>query len=368
MRSYCTGMVLLSLLWELPGVALTQKLLDLVVGDVRIYFFQLPIYRDEGFTCSVHRLNNVAIADERHCCRQHEWAMYKAPCMTPAHACSAPSPYCPKALLGLGRQLVIPFHWHSATAVTQLSLLTMTSSHVVVFFLCAKNADIVSVSAVAGHITKDRWQGRAYRAKIMFLGTKPACEAAIKNVTEEGDLRESFFLVGDSGTPLDAHTNGDKDQPDSTTSNLLKELLAQVAQLSKTTATMLRDHRITTETSLARLERRLCRGELNFKYVSRERVESLLAPKCGKLNKFALALEKEVFADDTSEFRLKIEDRKNAAGRINFIREVIFKYFNVSTDSEESVWQTVKNALNGRRELYGVHDQATAKSRHWRHV
>ncbi|KAL6723949.1 hypothetical protein Aduo_018891 [Ancylostoma duodenale] len=211
----------------------------------------------------------------------------------------------------------------------------MTSSHVVTFFLCAKNADIVSVSAVAG---------------------EPVV-ASSKDVTDEGDLRENFFLAGDSGTPQYAHTSGDNDQPDSTTNNLMKELLAQVVQLNKTTATMLRDQRITMETSLARLERRLCRvegllkeknRELNFKNVSQERVESLLALKCGKLSKFALALEKEVFADDTSELHLKIEDRKNAAGRINFIREVIFKYFNVSTDSEDSVWQTVKNALNGK--------------------
>ncbi|EYC24006.1 hypothetical protein Y032_0014g2266 [Ancylostoma ceylanicum] len=195
----------------------------------------------------------------------------------------------------------------------------------------------------------------------MFLGTKPACEAAIKDVTKEGELRERFSLAGDSGTSLDAYDSDESDQPnDSATTNLMKEILAQVAQLSKATATMLRDQRIAMESSLARLERRLCKveglleeknstsGELNFKYVLRERVESLLALKCGKLSKFALALEKEVFADDTSELHHKIEDRKNAAEKINFIREVIFKYFNVSSDSEDSVWQTVKNALNGK--------------------
>ncbi|KHJ84367.1 hypothetical protein OESDEN_15920 [Oesophagostomum dentatum] len=242
----------------------------------------------------------------------------------------------------------------------------MIPSHVVVFFPGPKNTDIVTASCVAGEIdvgtiTKVRWQGRAYRAKIVFAGSKNACEAAIKNVTEEGDMNDTFFLAGDSATVLDANVDNNQRQDYAETKAAIQEVLTQLGLLSRNTTAMLREHRIAVEAKLIRLETRLCKiegmleeknttpsGEINFKYVSRERFESLLALKCGKMRKFALALEKDVFGDDSSELSLKIEDRKNSGEKINFMREVIFKYFNVSSDSEDSVWQTVKNALNGR--------------------
>ncbi|KAL6723651.1 hypothetical protein Aduo_018631 [Ancylostoma duodenale] len=37
-----------------------------------------------------------------------------------------------------------------------------------------------------------------------------------------------------------------------------------------------------------------------------------------------------------------------------FIEHVIFKYLNVPTDSEESIRQTVRNAVNGRRGFFAM--------------
>ncbi|VDM74920.1 unnamed protein product [Strongylus vulgaris] len=121
----------------------------------------------------------------------------------------------------------------------------------------------------------------------------------------------------------------------------MKEILAQLKHMKKENPLIFRELRSSFNIAMMKLDRRV---------TNIERVESLLALKCGKLGKFALALEKDVFAGEESELLLNVEGRRSSGDKINFVRSVIFKYFVVSVHSEQSVWQTANNALTERQE------------------
>lgn len=56
--------------------------------------------------------------------------------------------------------------------------------------------------------------------------------------------------------------------------------------------------------------------------MSEGRVEALLALTCGNMTKFALALEKDLYEDDTTELTLPVHQRRLSSNKVNFIREV----------------------------------------------
>ncbi|KAK6061622.1 hypothetical protein COOONC_00713 [Cooperia oncophora] len=287
--------------------------------------------------------------------------------------------------------------YKSVAGKLRLDIMTKPT-HAIVFFTSSKTADIVALAAISGsHVvnttSKVRWNKKVYKAKvcadselsscvlsmslnipfkIVHIGTRAQCEEKIKDVNEEGTLMESFFTVGASSV-----TGQDEDIAETVNADPvlealhhvqrgMSEMLEQMMLMRRTTAGALREFEMRVQGSFSRLERRITDLEssvdelklkqgststedgIDFSLLSRERVETLLSLKCGRLTKFALALEQELYEHDPSELLLNVEDRKLTARRVNFIREVVFKYFNVSESAKKSVWQTVKNALDGR--------------------
>ncbi|EYB94513.1 hypothetical protein Y032_0170g239 [Ancylostoma ceylanicum] len=86
----------------------------------------------------------------------------------------------------------------------------------------------------------------------------------------------------------------------------------------------------------------------NYEFLPRERVETLVSLKHNNINKFALALEKEVYKEDPADLLLLVDERKHSWKKVEFIRECVFTYFNISPELEASVWTAVKNTLNGK--------------------
>ncbi|VDO56659.1 unnamed protein product [Haemonchus placei] len=97
---------------------------------------------------------------------------------------------------------------------------------------------------------------------------------------------------------------------------------------------------------------------IGYSIVPQDRIEALLSLRRWSLAKFAQALEQELFADNPLELLKDMEEKKNAAEKIDFMQKVVFEYFNVSKSSETSVWQTVENALNARARNTGARIQA----------
>ncbi|KAK6032918.1 hypothetical protein OSTOST_00879, partial [Ostertagia ostertagi] len=250
------------------------------------------------------------------------------------------------------------------------------ATHAIVFFTTSKTSDIVPLTAVSGNPivnrrAKVRWNKKTYNAKIVHIASKALCEQKIKDVTENGTLTDNFFTVAESSVILD-DLNCAATSPDPVAEVVhqmkagMDELLEQMMMMRRNTTGALREFEIKMQGSFTRLERRIISLEssveeirlreeptsaedgIDYCLMSRERVEALLALKYGRLTKFALALEQELYEGDNSEMLLNVEDRKVTVRRVTFIREVVFKYFNVSQSSKKSVWQTVKNALNGR--------------------
>ncbi|VDO82582.1 unnamed protein product [Heligmosomoides polygyrus] len=219
------------------------------------------------------------------------------------------------------------------------------SFHAIVFFPDTKTADAISVSSVSGkatvgQISKVRWSSKTYNAKVIYLGTKSSCEGNIEHVTDNGALNERFFTVADSATSQCAEPQGDSFSFADVGRQLkaaVDELQEQVKLTRTTTTAAIHELEIKMHDSIMRLDRRLMRieasidelkmkapdgseGAIDFTILCRERVEALLAHKCGNMSKFAFALEKEVYKENP-EILLNIEQRRRTTREMNFIRE-----------------------------------------------
>ncbi|EYC25066.1 hypothetical protein Y032_0012g1682 [Ancylostoma ceylanicum] len=248
----------------------------------------------------------------------------------------------------------------------------MAPSHSVVYFPLTKDSDVVDINDLTGDSSigsnvKVRWHGKLYSAKVLFKGSKTACETAVKEVTFEGTIPERFFLIGDGTHSRPAPSRTDESSCPSleqTVKEGFSEIMERIKHVGATTASRSSDFE--TRSTLRRLEMRLdslyaiveeiranipkpiLADAIDFNIMSQERVESLLAAKCGSMNKFALALEKDVFADNSRDLALNIDDRIESGHKITFIRQCIMKYFQVAPPAQESMWRSVKAVLNGR--------------------
>ncbi|WKX97021.1 hypothetical protein Q1695_013010 [Nippostrongylus brasiliensis] len=85
-------------------------------------------------------------------------------------------------------------------------------SFVIAFFRHSSTADVVPASAVNGEVrrgvtTKVRWGGRAYIAKILYVGPRELCESKVGLVTADGELTdEPFDIVPFEDSVTNEHT------------------------------------------------------------------------------------------------------------------------------------------------------------------
>ncbi|EYC19922.1 hypothetical protein Y032_0023g782 [Ancylostoma ceylanicum] len=251
----------------------------------------------------------------------------------------------------------------------------------IAYFAKTKSADVVSVndvdgSPVVGKTFKVRWNGRNYQAKILVIGTREFCEAEIGNVTAEGELEQPPFTVCE-GTGIESSRSP---SPLSTTSvgtasvdtaftqkvcKLLDELIARVGQIERRMATKelqleqqvdsqrltggVNELRVIGRELLKRIPQSVNRGdEIQYTYASKEFVEALRSHRVGNISQFALDLEKEVYKGDTTDLFLQVEKRMGSVEKVDFIKQCIYKYYQVEVESRASVWRSAKTALNAR--------------------
>ncbi|KAL6723953.1 hypothetical protein Aduo_018895 [Ancylostoma duodenale] len=69
--------------------------------------------------------------------------------------------------------------------------------------------------------------------------------------------------------------------------------------------------------------------DIDYIIMSQERVESLLAAKCGSMSKFVIALEKDVFAYKIRDLALNVGDCVESGHKITFICQCIMKHLQV---------------------------------------
>ncbi|VDM79549.1 unnamed protein product [Strongylus vulgaris] len=71
-------------------------------------------------------------------------------------------------------------------------------SFALVFCTQSRTKDVLPTTAIptgvrCGDVARIRWEGRFYKAKILFIGVKELCELKSASVTSEGNLIESEF-------------------------------------------------------------------------------------------------------------------------------------------------------------------------------
>lgn len=86
----------------------------------------------------------------------------------------------------------------------------------------------------------------------------------------------------------------------------------------------------------------------NYYFLPKQDVANIRALRGDDIKKFALDLEKAVYADQPSELLLALEERRDTSERVQFIRECVAKFYNINEKAERAVWETVRNSLNSR--------------------
>ncbi|WKY16821.1 hypothetical protein Q1695_001437 [Nippostrongylus brasiliensis] len=248
-------------------------------------------------------------------------------------------------------------------------------SFVIAFFRHSSTADVVPASAVNGEVrrgvtTKVRWGGRAYIAKILYVGPRELCESKVGLVTADGELTdEPFDIVPFEDSVTNEHTAVRPETPTAAE----RESVLQLRTIQENLATAvellnkslkndkkeeLRAERI--EKMLAEVLNRLpapsqgCNILIisSRKNVSRpDRLRFASAGTVANLRKaneksmkFVRLLDDKVFRDRKHEQQLKVDER--SVDRVNFIKECLFKFYDVPVVHREDLWKRAKSTLN----------------------
>ncbi|WKY05424.1 hypothetical protein Q1695_005994 [Nippostrongylus brasiliensis] len=235
-------------------------------------------------------------------------------------------------------------------------------SFVIAFFRHSSTADVVPASAVNGEVrrgvtTKVRWGGRAYIAKILHVGPRELCESKVGLVTAElGELTdEPFDIVPFEDSVTNEHTAVRPETPTAAEGEsvlqlrtIQENLATAVERLDKSLKNdkkeELRAERI--EKMLAEVLNRLpapSQGQIDFRFASAGTVANLRKAN-EKSMKFVRLLDDEVFRDRKHEKQLKVDER--SVDRINFIKECLFKIYDVPVMHREDLWKRAKSTLN----------------------
>ncbi|PIO57413.1 hypothetical protein TELCIR_21178 [Teladorsagia circumcincta] len=80
----------------------------------------------------------------------------------------------------------------------------------------------------------------------------------------------------------------------------------------------------------------------------REKVNALVVLCEQDLEKFVLLLEDEVFKNNRPYMNQLVDSRLYSQEHVNFIRECVFKHYEVPECLREFMWQALKECLNKR--------------------
>lgn len=235
-----------------------------------------------------------------------------------------------------------------------------------VFFPRSRTSDVVSLDDVIGtphigRILKVRWHGKVYTAKVVCVGTKEECEEKLLRLTSDGELIDSSYEICEG--PLSPVRQSPAPACSCSCSNAFENIQAsiemsnsrldQLEQLIKQEFQRLFRRCNVLEGNIEEILKRLpndfhCEDATAYEFVPKAQVEATRRLAGGNVTRFALELEKEVYGDDLGELKMHVEKRLRTSAKIAFIKECVFKYYAIPVEARESVWRTVKNALNGR--------------------
>ncbi|EYB94512.1 hypothetical protein Y032_0170g239 [Ancylostoma ceylanicum] len=179
------------------------------------------------------------------------------------------------------------------------------------------------------------------RQRSSFLALRHHA-SAIKDVDMNGVLHEHFFMVGESATSSVYQTDDNAERGEE--ASFMKNAVAEIIDLTKTMERSISREGIQTRAVIVTLDKRIEKPQQsheqlrallpvttakrwflqvgpNYEFLPRERVETLVSLKHNNINKFALALEKEVYKEDPADLLLLVDERKHSWKKVEFIRE-----------------------------------------------
>ncbi|WKY02337.1 hypothetical protein Q1695_015965 [Nippostrongylus brasiliensis] len=87
----------------------------------------------------------------------------------------------------------------------------------------------------------------------------------------------------------------------------------------------------------------------NFALMPKEKVATMRKLRGDNMNKFALDLERELYATgDRKDLTKPVEKRFASADKVAFIKECVFMFYDVHGEAKRTTWLAVRNALNSR--------------------
>ncbi|KAK6017634.1 hypothetical protein OSTOST_16842 [Ostertagia ostertagi] len=127
--------------------------------------------------------------------------------------------------------------------------------------------------------------------------------------------------------------------------SLIKNILVQMNSGSSSQGTKIERVEQIGRELLRRNPPKQTQDNLEYVYASAKSVAQLRELKGQNKNLFVLALEKLVYSDDPAEMDLPVDDRILTKDRVIFIKQCLFKYYDVADDD---IWRRAKDALNSR--------------------
>ncbi|EYC35836.1 hypothetical protein Y032_0972g3257 [Ancylostoma ceylanicum] len=89
-------------------------------------------------------------------------------------------------------------------------------------------------------------------------------------------------------------------------------------------------------------------GEIVCSYTTSNFVAELQHREGLDMSLFVLALEVEVYKDDTTELELLMDNRLRTNDRVLSIQQSLFKHYNTPEHLREGTWRRAKESLNSR--------------------
>ncbi|KHJ79256.1 hypothetical protein OESDEN_21101 [Oesophagostomum dentatum] len=83
-----------------------------------------------------------------------------------------------------------------------------------------------------------------------------------------------------------------------------------------------------------------------YTFVPYEKVQAIYIENQTNPSRFAAALEPLVYIDEPWEMQIPINQRVNSRARVEFIKNCVFRHFNVLPQLQETVWKSIRNDLD----------------------
>ncbi|VDO29126.1 unnamed protein product [Heligmosomoides polygyrus] len=135
----------------------------------------------------------------------------------------------------------------------------MAERFVIVYFLGAKNADILPLSSIhgdcaVGETRRVTWHDKAYSAKIVFVGPKKVCERKVKDVSVNCELPPPVFDIEDRREVETPRISADRAHNEKRSMEIMERLrLLELSVPTKASIREVRDAQERTDKEVAKI-------------------------------------------------------------------------------------------------------------------